>query len=121
MASAAPSTTTTSQRKLALIIGIGNYEGDKKLDNPENDANDMSLMLERIDFTVTKGVNLTCKEMKGHIRTFEHNIQSGDLVLFYFAGHGKQWEVSTESFSLLNYFYIPITFSSCYTGRIKIT
>ena len=101
MASAAPSTTTRPQRKLALVIGIGNYQGDEKLDNPETDANDMSLMLEGIDFTVTKAVHLTRDEMDGHIATFKSKIQSGDLVLFYFAGHGTQWEVCSERFSIM--------------------
>ena len=101
MTSASSSTTTRPRRKLALVIGIGNYEGDEKLDNPENDANDMSSMLEGIDFTVTKAVHLTRDEMDGHIATFKSQTQSGDLVLFYFAGHGTQWEVCSESFSIL--------------------
>ena len=98
MAIAAPSTTTGSQAKLALVIGVGNYAGNKKLKNPENDVDDMSRMLRNIGFTVTTAVNLTHAEMDAHIAAFKHKIRKGDLVLFYFAGHGKQWEVCTEGF-----------------------
>ena len=121
MASAAPSTTAGFQSKLALVIGIGNYAGDKKLDNPENDAKDMSRMLTTIGFTVTTATNLTHAEMDVHIATFRHKIQKEDLVLFYFAGHGTQWEVGSESFSILNPFHILMGFSSYVTARIKIT
>ena len=121
MASVAPSTTNKPTRKLALVIGIGNYAGDKKLENPENDANDMSSMLKSIGFKVTTATNLTHADMDRHIVTYKHEIQSGDLVLFYFAGHGTQWEVCSESFSILNHFHILMIFSSCNTTRIKIT
>lgn len=121
MASAATCTTNRPTRKLALVIGIGNYAGDKKLDNPENDAKDMSLMLKRIGFTVTTATNLTHAEMDALTTRFKHEIQSGDLVLFYFAGHGVQWEVCSESFSILNHFHILMRLSSCNTARIKTT
>ena len=121
MAAAAPSTTNRPTRKLALVIGIGNYEGDKKLENPENDANDMSSMLTIIGFTVTAATNLTHAEMDFHVARFKHEIQAGDLVLFYFAGHGAQWEVCSENFSILNHFHIVMRFSSCNTARMRIT
>ena len=121
MANATPSTVIRPKRKLALVIGIGNYAGGKKLDNPENDANAMLWMLASIGFTVTTAVNLTHREMKKYILGFEQEIRKGDLVLFYFAGHGVQWEVCTEGFSILNHFHILMRASSYNTARIKIT
>ena len=91
MASVLPSTMTRPQRKLALVIGIGNYEGDEKLDNPETDANDMSSMLEGIDFTVTKAVNLTRDAMDGHISTFKSQIQSGVLFCWWPDLYAEIW------------------------------
>ena len=87
--------STGPRRKLALIIGIGDYENITKLDNPENDADDLSLALESINFIVTKELNLKRVEMRHALVNFDESIKSGDLVLFYFAGHGTQWEVRT--------------------------
>ncbi|CAF3753952.1 unnamed protein product [Rotaria sp. Silwood1] len=86
-------TKTESGRKLALVIGIGKYEHCEELQNPENDANDMSSILESIDFIVTKKLHLKRAEMQHVLIDFEHSIEPGDMVLFYFAGHGVQWEV----------------------------
>ncbi|CAF4926200.1 unnamed protein product, partial [Rotaria sp. Silwood1] len=81
------------RRKLALVIGIDDYKSGSKLKNTINDANDMSSELKRIGFT-TGGpkLNLTCEQMKITIADFERSIEEGDMVLFYFAGHGVQWE-----------------------------
>ncbi|CAF4052648.1 unnamed protein product, partial [Rotaria sp. Silwood1] len=80
------------RRKLALVIGIGNYDHCEKLQNPENDANDMSFILKGIDFIVTKRLHLKRAEMKHAVIDFEESIEQGDMILFYFAGHGVQWE-----------------------------
>ncbi|CAF2840187.1 unnamed protein product [Rotaria sp. Silwood2] len=80
------------RRKLALVIGIGDYEDGQKLEDPENDANDMSSALETIGFIVTKKLNLKRVAMKHAIIDFEESIESGDIILFFFAGHGAQWE-----------------------------
>ena len=112
-------TSSEPRRKLALIIGIGQYEHCEKLENPENDASDMSLALESIDFVVTKKLHLKRGEMKHAIIDFEELIQPGDMVLFYFAGHGAQWEVCINFLPLraISDFYAS---SVCRTFRIKI-
>jgi uncharacterized caspase-like protein len=102
------------QRKLALVIGIGEYgenidrlsnpENDAedmksaletfdRLSNPENDAEDMKSALESIGFTVTMKLHLKRAEMQKVLVDFENSIKPGDMILFYFAGHGIQWEV----------------------------
>ncbi|CAF4280304.1 unnamed protein product, partial [Rotaria sordida] len=85
-------TSSESRRKLALVIGIGKYEHCEALQNSENDANDMSIALESIEFVVTKKLHPKRVEMKRAIVDFEESIEPGDIVLFYFAGHGTQWE-----------------------------
>ncbi|CAF4207359.1 unnamed protein product, partial [Rotaria sordida] len=85
-------TKNESRRKLALVIGIGKYEHCEELQNPENDANDMSSILESIGFIVTKKLHLKRAEMQHVLIDFENSIEQGDMVLFYFAGHGVQWE-----------------------------
>ncbi|CAF4938367.1 unnamed protein product, partial [Rotaria sp. Silwood1] len=81
-----------ARRKLALVIGIGKYEHCDELKNPENDANDMSSTLESIGFTVEKRLHLKRVDMRHAIIDFEESIKPDDMVLFYFAGHGIQWE-----------------------------
>ncbi|CAF4181092.1 unnamed protein product, partial [Rotaria sordida] len=73
-------------------IGIGKYDYCEELQNPENDANDMSKALESIGFAVTKKLDLKRAEMKHVVIDFEESIEADDMVLFYFAGHGIQWE-----------------------------
>ncbi|CAF4092259.1 unnamed protein product, partial [Rotaria sordida] len=80
------------RRKLALVIGIGKYDHCEELQNPENDANDMSEALESIGFLVTKKLDLKRADMKHVVIDFEESIEPDDMVLFYFAGHGIQWE-----------------------------
>ncbi|CAF1255773.1 unnamed protein product [Rotaria magnacalcarata] len=88
----ARSASRQGQRKLAFVIGIGKYDNINKLSNPENDANDMSSALESIGFTVTQAAHLNRVEMQQAIVKFENSIHPGDMVLFYFAGHGVQWK-----------------------------
>ncbi|CAF1613167.1 unnamed protein product [Didymodactylos carnosus] len=80
------------QEKRALVIGISQYEDGSNLRNPQNDANDMAAALEKIGFAVTKGINMKADEMDESISSFVCSIEGADLVLFYFAGHGCQWE-----------------------------
>ncbi|CAF1478399.1 unnamed protein product [Rotaria magnacalcarata] len=83
--------------KLALVIGIGDYDHIPKLNNPKNDAEAMSAKLESIGFTVKRVFHPNRLEMKVAGSEFEESINESDMVLFYFAGHGVQWEVRIEA------------------------
>ncbi|CAF2977319.1 unnamed protein product, partial [Rotaria sp. Silwood2] len=88
--------TSEPRRKLALVIGIGNYEHVLKLKNPQNDAKDLSSVLHRIGFITDEALlDKTRVQIKHKLVDFEHSIQFNDVVLFYFAGHGVQWEDQT--------------------------
>lgn len=86
-------------RKLALVIGIGKYDSLESLSNPENNASDMSSTLKSINFTVTTALHPKRIELQHILAEFENSIQPGDLVLFYFSGHGIQWKVDFKLFS----------------------
>ena len=59
------------RRKLALVIGISEYEEGRKLLSPVNDAKDMSHMLSRIGFIIDEPkLNLTKKNMRFALAEF---------------------------------------------------
>ncbi|CAF4053919.1 unnamed protein product [Rotaria sp. Silwood1] len=77
--------------KRALIIGNNNYsQPESKLRHCINDANDLSKLLSAINFEVTTGYDLTHTQMIDTVNSFGKSIVDGDLVMFYFSGHGYQ-------------------------------
>jgi uncharacterized protein (TIGR02145 family) len=77
------------QRRIALIIGNGNYSGSI-LANPENDARAMKVVLQKLGFRVFEYENLDQGKMKKAIDEFGTNLKGNDVGLFYYAGHGIQ-------------------------------
>jgi hypothetical protein len=77
------------QKKLALIIGNGNYPLSM-LANPENDARAMKKTLTQLGFEVLEYENLTQSQMKRAIDEFGIKLKSYDVGLFFYAGHGIQ-------------------------------
>jgi hypothetical protein len=84
--------STHRQQKLALIIGINKYPDPDQLHYCINDAMDIAAKLESIKFRVTLGIDYDKNKFNDLINDFAENITQGDLILFYFAGHGKQFE-----------------------------
>ncbi|CAF3499102.1 unnamed protein product [Rotaria socialis] len=83
--------SSSIRRKLALVIGNQSYV-KKPLRHSENDADDLHDVLTKIDFKVDRELNCKYDKMKDAIKTFSEKITTNDLVLFYFAGHGFQYE-----------------------------
>jgi uncharacterized caspase-like protein len=78
-------------RKLALVIGNQNYNrSENELRHSINDADDLSAMLRSIKFRIKTAYDLTKPQMVAIISSFSKTIVDGDLVLFYFSGHGYQ-------------------------------
>ncbi|CAF3889685.1 unnamed protein product [Adineta steineri] len=64
------------QRKLALVIGISNYDNGTNLPNAINDAKAISSVLRNIGFIIHEGgpkLNPTCKEMRHALIDFDQN------------------------------------------------
>lgn len=85
-----PSAKPVFANRKALIIGNDLYTDVPKLQNAAADAEAMSKALEGAGFKVSKHLNLNEKAFKQALRDFRLNIQGGDEVLFFFAGHGVQ-------------------------------
>jgi len=79
-----------NQKRFALVIGNSLYE-NSPLKNPENDAEDVTQLLEQVGFDVTVLKNASKKEMILEVRDFGKKLkQSKGVGLFYYAGHGMQ-------------------------------
>ncbi|MBV9506121.1 MAG: caspase family protein [Acidobacteriia bacterium] len=76
-------------RRVALVLGNTEYPANR-LVNPAHDAEDMKAALERMGFRVTAGTNLGLRAMNERIQQFVSDVQTGDVALVYFAGHGMQ-------------------------------
>ena len=78
------------EKRLALVIGNGNYDFGGTLANPENDAKAISNKLRELNFNVIEHVNLDQRSMKLAIDDFGAKLKSYDVGLFFYAGHGVQ-------------------------------
>jgi uncharacterized caspase-like protein len=77
-------------RRVALVIGIDSYAQLSKLEKAVNDARAVAQVL-RDDFafsTVITGENLDRRGMVRKLQELDTAIRPGDLVFFFFAGHG---------------------------------
>ncbi len=74
----------------ALVIGNDNYKSVTKLINAREDAKAIAASLQQVGYQVTLKTDLNEREMKAVLRTFKSQVEGGDEVLFFYAGHGVQ-------------------------------
>jgi uncharacterized caspase-like protein/TPR repeat protein len=84
------SVSTSSERRLALVIGNSNYTHIGPIPNPRNDAEDMAKLLKGLGFEVTLGIDLKRADMEDTLIRFARDIRSADTALVFYAGHGIQ-------------------------------
>ena len=78
------------QKRLALVIGNGNYEKGA-LKNPVNDALLMEQTLKSIGFDVILDTNIsTLQEFNTTVRRFGEQREKYNVGFIYYAGHGVQ-------------------------------
>ncbi|HYG17478.1 MAG TPA: caspase family protein [Ohtaekwangia sp.] len=85
------------EKRYALIIGNSTYpKSIGLLKNPVNDASDLARELEASNFEVQLLLNATYGQMRAAMLKFKEKIDAGvkdkTVSLFYFAGHGLQFE-----------------------------
>jgi len=85
-------TPSFADKRVALIIGNGAYKYTPALPNPQNDATDVAEALRAIGFQVTLKTNLEKRQMDQVIAQFARDGKTADAALFYYAGHGMQFE-----------------------------
>jgi len=79
-----------AERRLALVVGNSSYRNTPSLANPKNDALAMATALKRLGFKVIRGIDLSSADMRRTVRKFAGALQSTDVAVFYYAGHGLQ-------------------------------
>jgi hypothetical protein len=92
-------------RKIALIIGNSSYRSLNVLANPANDARLMATTLKGLGFELVGGgaqVDLDKPAFDRAVQQFGAALQSAEVGLFYYAGHGLQvqgtnWLVPTNA------------------------
>jgi TPR repeat protein len=80
---------STSEKRLALVIGNGAYL-KSPLRNPVNDARAMGGTLQSLGFEVVLRENVSYKDMRRTIIEFGARLREGGVGVFYYAGHGVQ-------------------------------
>jgi len=78
---------SATERRVALVIGNSAYKVSP-LDNPTNDATDITNALNKVGFDTTLIRNATLGQIREATRKFADQIRSADVALIYFAGHG---------------------------------
>jgi len=85
-----PSAVYSTQKRVALVIGNGAYN-NSPLRNPVNDARLMRKLLRKAGFSVTIVENASRNKLINAIRSFGKSLKNSDAALFYFSGHGNQY------------------------------
>jgi tetratricopeptide (TPR) repeat protein len=80
------------ERRLALVIGNGDYTDVGKLKNPSNDATKITQALREVGFDVILLKNGGQQQMDAAIGEFSQKLRQSDVGLFYYAGHATQVE-----------------------------
>lgn len=89
-AAAACGACFAGEKRVALVIGNSAYARVPELDNPKNDAADMSAVLKQLGVTVIEGRDLDKLAMDRKIKEFANALTGADAGIFYYAGHGLQ-------------------------------
>jgi hypothetical protein len=82
-----------SGRRVALVVGNGQYRNVDPLVNPENDARLIATTLQAAGFTLIGGgpqLDVQKSLFDGLIQQFGNALPGADTALFYYSGHGMQ-------------------------------
>lgn len=81
-----------AQQRVALVIGNSNYSRAPRLPNPANDAQDMAERLKSLGFKVVLRLDAGKASLDGALVEFARASTAADIALFFYAGHGMQYQ-----------------------------
>lgn len=85
-----PSYALSAEKRVALVIGNGDYKYAPALKNSHNDATQISTKLSKLGFEVIEGLDLDQDEFAATLSKFAQALQGADSAMLYYAGHGIQ-------------------------------
>src|SRR5580692_8116556 len=77
-----------ADKRVALVVGNGDYQHADKLANPVTDARGMREALKKLGFEIVYGENLGKQALERTIGRFANASHESDVALVFFAGHG---------------------------------
>lgn len=77
-----------AEKRVALLIGNGDYQNTMSLKNPSRDAKAVAQKLRSLGFETIEGYDLDFLGVRAKAREFAMKSQNADISLFYYAGHG---------------------------------
>jgi formylglycine-generating enzyme required for sulfatase activity len=80
-----------AEKRVALVIGNAAYKNAAVLQNPKNDATDVSERLRRLGFETIIGLDLEEASMKDKSIDFARAARDADVALVYYSGHAMQF------------------------------
>ncbi len=81
-----------AEKRVAFLVGNSAYSHASSLKNPVKDVQLVASTLSDLGFSVTQHTDLTRNEIGRELSTFLRNTAGADVTIFYFAGHGMQFE-----------------------------
>lgn len=97
------SPTVAEARKVALIIGNGDYANTSRLVNPANDIKIVAASARQAGFDdVTIAADLAVNDFQKAMRDFRVKADGAEVAMVYYAGHGieaqgKNWLIPTDA------------------------
>jgi uncharacterized caspase-like protein len=95
--------TVAEARKVALIIGNGDYANTSRLVNPANDIRIIAASARQAGFDeVTIAADLAVNDFQKAMRDFRAKADGAEVAMVYYAGHGieaqgKNWLIPTDA------------------------
>jgi uncharacterized caspase-like protein len=77
-----------ADKRVALVIGNGDYATAPRLENPPIDARAVAASLKRLGFQVIEGYDLTMAQMRQSVAEFSAALPDAKAAIVYYAGHG---------------------------------
>jgi uncharacterized caspase-like protein len=77
-----------ADRRVAFVVGNGDYKYVKKLANPPLDAESMASLLREVGFEVVEGTNLSRDQMTERMLEFGTKARGADLAVLFYSGQG---------------------------------
>src|SRR5262245_40282811 len=77
-------------RRVALVVGVSNYQYVPRLGNPANDARDIADAFNRLGFQVQTLIDPDRRALEDAIRKLGQDAEGADAGVFYYSGHALE-------------------------------